>query len=547
MICSMPFPPRIFTVKILYRQRHSLNCVRCGMNIRECLKALQDRNYAMGINRLAYHVFMHNPWMDRKPGMTLDGIGLFFQRDQTWWKQGKAWVDYAKRCQALLQIGKPVVDIAVFTGEELPRRSVLPDRLVSTLPGIFGKEVVEKENKRLLNESQPLVQSPVGVTHSANMAYPEEWIDPLRGYAYDSFNPDALQSSNVINGKIKSASGTAYKLLVIPGKTKMDPDGVMSEKVVRQLKRFIQQGATIITKDNYNSLSIPVNGKILYGPYVESSFEKFGIEKDFTATDQTGTQANNIAWVHRAAPGIDIYFVSNQNNESRVIDISLRVAGRLPELWDAITGNISAAETYRFEKGRTVLPIRLDANGSIFIVLQNPATKQNGGDGKNWIETKAVTTISSPWFVSFDPGSRSPNKPVIFNELSDWSIHADSLIRYFSGTAKYTNTFNWQMAGQQKVWLDVGKVSNIAEIIVNGINCGIVWTPPYKVDITKAVRKGNNNLTIKVTNTWANRIIGDHRLPEEKRLTNTNAPFRLEGKPLLEAGLIGPVVLEVEE
>ena len=508
------------------------------------LKTLQDRNYAMGINRLAYHVFMHNPWMNRKPGMTLDGIGLFFQRDQTWWKQGKAWVDYARRCQALLQIGKPVADIAVFTGEGLPRRSVLPDRLVSTLPGIFGKEVVERENKRLLNEGQPLEQSPPGVTHSANMAYPENWIDPLQGYAYDSYNPDALQHSKVVNGKIHTAGGAEYKLLVLPGVTKMDPDGVMSDKVALQLKTFLMQGAIIIAKDRYKILSTD-SKRFLFGPYAESSFEKLGIEKDFIATS-AGEQAKNIAWTHRTAPGLDIYFISNQNNQSRNIDVSLRVAGRIPELWDAVTGNISSAKTWKFEIGRTILPIRLEANGSIFIVLQKPAKRQSSDEGKNWVETKPVTTISTAWPVSFDPIYGGPNRPEIINELTDWSKHPDSSIRYYSGTARYTNTFNWQET-KQKVWINVGKVSNIAEVIVNGINCGVIWTAPYKVDISKAIRNGTNNLTIEVTNTWANRIIGDHRLPEEKRITKTNAPFRLEAKPLLEAGLMGPVVLEIEK
>jgi len=107
------------------------------------LKALGDRNFALGINKVVLHVFTHNPWINKKPGMTLDGVGLYFQRDQIWFKQSKAWIDYLARCQALLQMGKPVVDIAVFTGEEIPRRSLLPDRLVNTLPGIFGKEKVE--------------------------------------------------------------------------------------------------------------------------------------------------------------------------------------------------------------------------------------------------------------------------------------------------------------------------------------------------------------------------------------------------------------------
>ncbi len=122
------------------------------------MKVVGDRNFALGANRLVLHVFTHNPWTDRKPGMTLDGVGVYFQRDQTWWNQGKAWMEYLQRCQALLQLGKPVTDVAVFTGEELPRRSVLPYRLVNSLPGIMGKERVDEERRRLANEGTPLRQ-----------------------------------------------------------------------------------------------------------------------------------------------------------------------------------------------------------------------------------------------------------------------------------------------------------------------------------------------------------------------------------------------------
>lgn len=513
------------------------------------LKTLQDRNYALGINRLVYHVFMHNPWIYRKPGMSLDGIGLFFQRDQTWWKQGKAWVDYAKRCQALLQTGKPVVDIAVFTGEELPRRSVFPDRLVSTLPGIFGEQTVEKENKRLLNEGQPLVQSPIGVTHSANIAEIKDWTDALHGYAYDSYNPDALRISKILNRKINLSSSVEYKLLVLPGSGKMDPNGnVLSDKVATQLRKFVKEGATLITKEDYKNLKADAGskGKILQVPYTENSFNKIGIQKDFMANDSAGEHADNIAWTHRAAPGLDIYFVSNQKDEARNIEVSLRLAGRLPELYDAVTGTIFSAKSWEFENGRTLLPLRLEANASIFIILQKLTKKQISNDGKNWEETIPVTAISGSWKVLFDSKFGGPNKPVVFNELTDWSKNVDSSIKYYSGTATYTNTFQWQATlSNEKVFLNVGRVANIAEVIVNGINCGIAWTAPYKVDITKAIHKGMNDLTIEVTNTWANRIIGDQRLPENKRLTKTNAPFRLEGKPLLEAGLLGPIVIEI--
>ena len=195
------------------------------------LKPLLDRNYALGINKLFFHVFTHNPWLDRAPGMTLDGIGLFYQRDQTWFRESSAFVDYATRCQTLLQKGTPVVDIAVFTGEEMPRRAILPDRLVSMLPGIYGAERVESERVRLANEGQPLRVVPVGVTHSANMADPDKWINPLRGYQYDSFNKDALlRLAKVEDGHIVLPGGGRYKVLVLPTARPMDPTAVPCQK-----------------------------------------------------------------------------------------------------------------------------------------------------------------------------------------------------------------------------------------------------------------------------------------------------------------------------
>src|SRR4029079_18923822 len=215
------------------------------------LKAIGDRNFALGINKMVLHVFTHNPWTDRKPGMTLDGVGLYFQRDQTWFNQSKVWIDYLTRCQAMLQLGKPVVDIAVFTGEEVPRRSVLPDRLVNILPGIFGKEKVEAEKKRLENTGQPMRQIPDGVTHSANMADPENWIDPLNGYAYDSYNVDALLNlSSVRDGSIHLSTGPNYRLLILPGAHKMSPNECsLSLAVALRIKQFAEQGGTVLMNE----------------------------------------------------------------------------------------------------------------------------------------------------------------------------------------------------------------------------------------------------------------------------------------------------------
>lgn len=460
------------------------------------LKALGDRNYALGINRMVYHVFMHNPWTDRQPGMTLDGVGLYFQRNQTWWKPGKAWVEYAQRCQALLQLGKPVVDVAVFTGTEIPRRSILPERLVNFLPGIFGDSVVQREKKRLANVGEPLQESPDGVTHSANMADPLDWIDPLHGYAYDCVNPDALQS------------GVKYALLLNP-----------SNSLVK---------TTIKTIDK---------------PFHENSFRSLGLEKDFEALDEQNNPAKGITWTHRRDSAFDIYFVSNQLPREQTVLIYLRIAGKAPEIWNPATGEINARTNWRVEMNRTQLPVKLPAYGSLFIVFRKTASAE--GNGKNWTELTAIDTLDNAWTVSFDPHVGGPSQPVQFEKLHDWTTHADSGIKYYSGTASYSQQFQFA-SNNKRTWLDVGEVANMATIYVNGIHCGVAWTAPYRVDISHALREGMNDLKIEVTNTWANRLIGDQFLPEEKRITWTTAPFRLKGKPLLKAGLLGPITLKIE-
>jgi len=540
------------------------------------LKALGDRNYALGINRLVYHVFTHNPWLDRKPGMTLDGVGLYFQRDQTWWKAGRAWVEYAERCQRMLQQGVPITDVAVFTGEELPRRAILPDRLVNTLPGIFGPATVARERERLLNKGEPLRTIPDGVTHSANMADPDHWIDPLHGYAFDSFNKDVLLRAEVKNGRIVLPGGASYGVLVMPGNHPLSPDAsLMSAEVGEKLVALANAGATVIVTEApthepgltnaemdakagniFQQLAggtftpgtdgMPVKrlgkGRIVKGPYTADSFSGLGLMRDLVATDSAGQHAPNIAWSHRRDGARDVYFISNQSGVMRKLRVSLRETGREPELYDAVRGEQYAATGWTVEKGRTTLPVSLPAHGSVFVILEKPAASpkrnvQHAG------EPEPAVSIDGPWFVHFDKQYGGPTDTVTFAALTDWSSHTQPAIRFYSGTAVYHAEFIWNGKPAPRMALDLGEVANIAEITLNGKPCGVAWTAPYRVDISQALRRGVNTLDIAVSNTWANRLTGDHALPDAQRITWTTAPYRLENKPLLKAGLLGPVVL----
>ncbi|WPU92364.1 glycosyl hydrolase [Mucilaginibacter sabulilitoris] len=524
------------------------------------LKAMADLNFALGINRYVFHVNVHNPWLDRKPGMTLDGIGMFFQRDQTWWKPGKAWFDYIQRCQALLQQGHPVTDIAVFTGEETPRRAILPDRLVNTLPGIFGAEMVAQEKERLANKGEPIVNSISDASHSANMALPENWTDPLRGYAYDSFNRDALlRLATVKNGRITLPGGASYAMLVIPGAHAMSPDsGLTSPEVVKRLQELVNEGATVlinnqpmrapgmaddatVAKEGKRLLSNAAQkGKVIIGPYQKDTFDELGVARDFTA-QENDKKAKDIAWAHRRSSDFELYFISNQQAAERTLDISLRSAGFVPELWDALTGEIHAVNQWQSKNGRTMLPVHLAPNGSVFIVLREKAVASGIAKGKNWSVQIPVQTLTGAWKVQFNPKYAGPEKAVIFDQLEDWSKREENNIKYYSGTASYSQSFTWNNIAKSGIWLDLGSVENLAEVYVNGINCGVAWAYPYQVNISKALKKGVNRLKIEVSNTWANRLMGDHALPEKERVTWTNAVYRLEGRSLLPAGLLGPV------
>ena len=482
------------------------------------LKALLDRNYALGINRLFYHVYVHNPWLDRQPGMTLDGIGLFFQRNQTWWDKGaKAFSEYATRCQSLLQYGHPVTDIAVFTGEEIPRRSVLPERLVSSLPGLFGTERIESERIRLANEGQPLRVRPVGVTHSANMADPEKWVNPLRGYAYDSFNKDALlRLAKAENGRMKLAEGMGYKVVVLPLSRPMNPE---PSPAVRKKMDELKAAGVIVPAL----------------PYTEEDFSAYGLERDMIVPE-------DVAWMHRSGELGDIYFVANQREETRTFTASMRINGRKPECWNPVTGEMNTHPSYRIHDNRTEVTLTLAPNESVFIVFptEEAADKERTSTDKR--EPLNRTLETEEYTVTF----LATGKTVVRKDLFDWSKEEDEQIRYYSGTAVYKATFRWKdkLKKGQPVYLNLGKVCNLATVRVNGIDCGTVWTAPYRADITSALKKGTNELEIEVTNTWANALKGVDEGKAPYDGIWTNAKYRKQEDTLLPAGLLGILTIE---
>ena len=467
------------------------------------LKTLLDRNFCMGINGIVFHVNTHNPWTDRRPGMTLDGIGTFFQRDNTWWREMPAFTSYIARCQALLQYGEPVIDLAVYTGDEVPRRALLPERLTTALPGLLGDSLLTREQARLRNESQPMEVSPVGVNHTRNMTKAEEWINPLNGYHYDSFNHDVLSKMRVDNGDIVTAGGMRYAALVVPPSHKLNPNNINTAHGL--LDNLRRQGARIIDQ-----------------PWQKGCLHSIGIPRD--AHLPVG-----IDYVHRNGPDADIYFLSNQTERTISFVPQFRAKRQYAYLLDAVNGKV-----YKADDHITLLP----AHSVFYVTTDNSVECEQYVPINSVGQAKKTIALSGKWQVTF-PDLDEP-QTIVSDSLFDWSRYSnDNHIKYYSGHAVYETTFKYK--GQGQAFLRLGNVQNMATVFLNGICCGTSWLAPHCIDITKAVKKGKNQLSVVVVNTWANALLGnDNGTPPFSNIW-TNGKYRRAEKTLLPAGLIGPV------
>ena len=225
------------------------------------------------------------------------------------------------------------------------------------------------------------------------------------------------------------------------------------------------------------------------------------------------------------------------------------MAGKVPELWNAVTGEHRFLDDYTPAGESVVVPLSFDPCGSWFVVFQKPTALQSRGGGQmgNFPEPTPFQKLSGPWTVSFDPKWGGPASAE-FDELASWPTRPEPGIKFYSGTATYTKTFYLAdpkpETRKPNLILDLGNVRELAEVKVNGKSCGIVWTPPFRVDVTDAVKPGANRLEIKVVNFWPNRVIGDAGLPPEQRLTRTNVRKLTKNTALMESGLLGPVTLQ---
>jgi hypothetical protein len=291
-----------------------------------------------------------------------------------------------------------------------------------------------------------------------------------------------------------------------------------------------------------------------------------------------------IDFIHRTVGKAEIYFVASRSPLPQSLDCVFAVWARQPEIWDPVSGQIRNASCFEQGSSGTELPLEFAPNGSLFIVFRKPIPENRWNkSGCNFPTFQKLAELGGPWTVHFDPKWGGPES-VAFEKLEDWTKRPEEGVKFYSGKATYVREFDLPagvssrpLAGEgpgvraagiatepplpaagngphpnplpkgegtkRRLFLDLGTVKNIAQVRLNGHDLGVIWTAPWRVEITDAVKPTGNRLEIDLVNVWANRIMHDWTLPPEKRLTKTNVSYPKE-QPLLPSGLLGPVWLQ---
>ena len=473
-----------------------------------------DRFFAEGINNTLLHVYITQPYEDKNPGMNA-WFGNEFNRKNTWFSQMDVYTQYLKRTNFMLQQGLNVADAAYFIGEDAPKMT--------------------------------------GITDPALPA----------GYQFDYMNAEVIEKyMTVKDGLITLPHGTQYRILVLPKLETMRPE------LLAKIRQLVQDGAVVMGPAPKRSPSLQnqpeadqeiqqmaselwagvdgVNvksrqfgkGMILNGMSMEEAFALIACVPDCKLSED-----NTIHYGHRTLGFGEIYFVSNQTAETKEIMPEFRVKGLQPELWEAVTGSVRDLKAWEQRENAIAVPLKLEAYESVFVVFRRSAGEAKGGGvDVNYPQPYAQTELTGPWTVQFDAAQRGPQEPLLFETLQDWSISADERIKYYSGTAGYSHQFSLdQISGDKHVVINLGNLTAMAKVFVNGNYAGGVWTPPYQLDISGLVKAGENALKVEVVNTWVNRLIGDQKLPADQRPTWCPVNPYKEDSQLQPSGLFGPV------
>ncbi len=493
------------------------------------LKPSADRAFCEGLNRIIFHTWPHTPEEAGNPGWVYP-FGTLVNEQRIWWPMAKPWMDYLGRCSYMLQQGNFVGDVLFYYGDSVPN-FVPAKRIISGLG--FG-------------------------------------------YDYDFINSDILFNNLIVDEeKLALPDGQTYEILVLPDVNYMQPE------ILSKIEDLVFNGATVIgprptqsqglvdwdlTNEEVRDLSEQIwgdcdgenifynrygDGLVYWGREIRGVLAEHGTEPDFDF--QGNVENTTLDFIHRKVDDIDIYFVRNTSADRVEGTGIFRQKKKEAEFWDPSSGRMFSVNKIRDAHGNIQIPIQLESYGSLFVVF----SKQGGASDQFPFldeELKEVELTGS-WNLYF-PEEAAGAGPLSFDTLAFWNERPEEGIRFFSGIAAYGKEFDWflqELEPDQRIYLEFDQIVEVGHVFLNGSDLGILWNPPFRVDITDILRSGKNSLTIEVANTWANGLVGDAKMPIDKRRTKTNITrlptawsYPLQEIPsedygLLDGGISGPI------
>ncbi len=549
------------------------------------IKTLGDAAFCQGVNRFVFHRYAMQPWLNYRPGMTMGPWGLHYERTETWWEQSRPWHEYLARCQVLLRQGLLAADICHLRAENAEQNFQPHNRNGYDYDNCSAEAVFTR-----MSVQDGRIVLPDGMNYRL-LAMPQ----------CTTMTPALLR---------KIASLVEAGATIVGSRPLRSPSLCNYPKCDEEVKQLADQlwadcDGKAVKEHAFGK------GKVVCGRSPEKVLAAMGIPPDFEYANPKGNL--HLDFIHRAAGDADIYFVANQRDAFAEAECTFRVSGKTPELWRPDSGSIKKAPVYAEKDGRIAMPLSFDPAGSVFVVFRATTADADhlvavkhldihpsgnrpafdvtlAEDGKLQVcawrsgvvqwqtasgKSRAIAVndvpqpvkIEGPWKLRFPPNSGAPEQATL-ERLISWSKHADPGVKHFSGTATYYKTIDVPRAllgNDRRLDLDLGDVQVMAQVKLNAKDLGVLWKPPYRVEITDAVKAGENRLQVNVVNLWPNRMIGDELLPEDSD-RNPDGTLKawpkwvLEGKSsptgrctfttwrlwkkddaLLESGLIGPV------
>ncbi|MCB0687754.1 MAG: hypothetical protein KDC53_14560, partial [Saprospiraceae bacterium] len=522
------------------------------------MKPAGDRAFCEGMNKVVVHGSSHNPRGYGLPGIYY-GAGTHYNDRRIWWPMVKPFNDYLARISCVAQQGQFFADVLYYYGDAIPNYA--------------------------------------GHKNSRFMVGP--------GYDYEVINTEILEQLTVADGQLILPTGAKFKMLVL------EPEKMMHPAVFNKLKMLANAGAIIfgdkpqeiLTRKNlpeleFSSADIDLlwqdaagvehldlkAGKVWSGIEPLDFLQHTGILPDLTYRD---ADFFYIDYIHYQKDAEDFYLIRNTTDQTINRRCRFRQNAKYVEIWDPLTGNIESDFLGSDVKGAYEMPVSLPPYSSIIVVFSEGKKEtavisfpddtdipdfsiyndqlliwKNGSypivsRGKEMEVDNPVKEqqLDGAWLVNFPSGWGTPEE-VIFPELISWTDAEAEGVKYFSGVATYHKTFQVDIHSSvlpgQLIFLDLGDLTNVAEVWLNGQSLGVCWAKPYRLDVTNVIRAGDNQLEIKVANTWNNRLKGDAVTGAKftnTNITNTNVAglnkIRLKWSevPLIKAGLFGPVKL----